>query len=147
MASVQKSLRIGEETAREIEQLGVQMGLDFSGTANQLLDEAIRMRRCPGIAFTGGPAGRRATVAGTGIDVWEIVASYKSVGADAARLQRAYDWLKEPQLRAALAYYALYQDEIDVRLSQEARWTPEALAERHPGVATARRARKTRRPR
>jgi uncharacterized protein (DUF433 family) len=147
MATIQKSLRIGAETAREIEQLGVQIGLDFSGTANQLLDEAIRMRRCPGIAFTSGPSGRRATVAGTGIDVWEIIATYKSVGGDATRLQRTYDWLKEPQLRAALAYYALYPDEVDARLTQEDRWTPEALAARSPAVAVAHRPRKTRRRR
>ncbi len=135
MATVQKSLRIGEVTAREIEELGVQLGLDFSGTANQLLNEAIRMRRCPGIVFTSGPSGRRATVAGTGVDVWEIIATHKSVENNAVRLQRAYSWLQESQLRAALAYYAVYPDEVEARLAQEGRWTADAMAERYPALA------------
>jgi len=134
MASVQKSVRIRRETLRAIEQLGSEEGLDFSATANQLLEEAVRMRRCPGIVFTQGPSGRRATVAGTGLDVWEIIATYQRLGRNERRLRRAYDWLTEPQLRAALAYYAQYPDEVDARLRREASLSAASLGRHHPAL-------------
>jgi len=138
MASVQKSLRIPRRIAEEIEDLGAEAGLDFSGVANQLLEEAVRMRRCPGIVFRAGPSGPRATVAGTGIDVWEIIATYQAVGRAERRLRKAYHWLTEPQLRAALTYYRLYPDEIDERLRRDAVITPEALRRRFPALAARR---------
>lgn len=135
MGTVQKSLRIQVETARAIEELGSEAGVEFSVAANELLEEAVRMRRCPGIVFTSGPSGRRATVAGTGVDVWEIIASDRHLGDNRKALARAYHWLSEPQLRAALAYYALYPTEIDARLEREARLTPPAIAKRHPSLS------------
>src|SRR3989442_3778167 len=112
-------MRIRRETLRAIEQLGSEEGRDFSATANQLLEEAVRMRRCPGIVFTHGPSGRRATVAGTGLDGWEIVATYHGLGRSERRLRRADDSLTEPQLRAALADYAQYPAAVDSRRSRE----------------------------
>lgn len=137
MGSIQKSLRIPQETARAIEELGSSTGTDFSTAANQLLDEAVRMRRCPGIVFTSGASGRRATIAGAGIDVWEIVAAFESLGRDLRRLQKTYHWLPEPQIRAALAYYELYPDEIDDGLRRNVAWTPSSLRRRHPTLASS----------
>lgn len=134
MATIQKSLRIPPETLREIEQLAAEAGVDFSTAANQLLEEAVHMRRCPGITFTSGPSGRRATLAGTGLDVWEVIATYKALNEDEKRLRKAYHWLTEAQLRAALAYYALYSHEIDARLKQNATWTSVSLQKRHPAL-------------
>jgi uncharacterized protein (DUF433 family) len=94
---------------------------------DELLEEAIRMRRASGVIFADGPTGRRAVVAGTGLDVWEIVATWHGGSDDFDQLRRNYEWLTEPQLRAALAYYKLYPDEIDARLSREAEWTPERI--------------------
>ena len=37
-----------------------------------MLIEAVKMRRCPGVTFADGPTGRRAKIAGTGIDIWEL---------------------------------------------------------------------------
>jgi uncharacterized protein (DUF433 family) len=132
---VQKSLRIPVETARDIEALGAESGAEFSAIANQLLEEAVRMRRCPGIVFTAGPSGRRATVAGTGIDAWEIAATHKSLGGDEARLRAAYHWLTDAQLRSALTYRRLYPEEIDARITRERALTADALATRHPSLA------------
>jgi hypothetical protein len=38
----------------------------------------------------------------------------------------------QPQLRAALAYYALYPDEIEARLAREDQWTPEGVRRELP---------------
>jgi uncharacterized protein (DUF433 family) len=127
MRSVQKSLRIPVETVKGIEAVAEAANRDFSAAANELLEEAVRMRRCPGIVFTMGPVGRRATVAGTGMDVWEVIDEYKVLDRNFRRLQRRYHWLTEPQLRAALNYYRLYPREVDARISRERDLTPERI--------------------
>jgi len=66
MTTVQKSIRLPEAAVKEIEALASGTGKDFSGIARDLLTEAVKMRRCPGITFADGPAGRRAKIAGSG---------------------------------------------------------------------------------
>ena len=89
----------------------------------------------PGILFVDGPAGRRARIAGTGIEVREVISSFRNVGRSFARLRKAYHWLSEPQLRSALGYYAAYREEIDRELARDEAWTKRSLAERHPSLA------------
>lgn len=90
------------------------------------------MRRVPGIVFMDGATGRRAVVAGTGVDVWEIVGQYREVGEDFEELKACYPWLTGVQLSSALGYYEIYPEEIDARLEKEERWTPESLWREHP---------------
>jgi uncharacterized protein (DUF433 family) len=71
-------------------------------------------------------------IAGSGLDVWEVVASWRSMDQDLGRLRAGYPWLTEPQLRAALSYYRLYPAEIDARLEREASWTPERVRRELP---------------
>lgn len=132
MPTVQKSIRIQEKTLKEVEQIARESGKEFSTVANELLDEAVKMQRCPGIVFTEGTAGRRARIAGTGIEVWEVIATYKSVGENFKRLCQAYHWLTEQQLRAALGYYSLYSEEIDNFLKQNEELTGDKLRKRYP---------------
>ena len=138
MSSVQKSLRIPDEVAKIIQEQAESSGRDFSTVANELLAEAVRMKRCPGVVFADGPSGRRARIAGTGLDVWEVISTYKSLNHDDARLRAAYDWLSEPQLRSALAYFRLYPDEIERQILRNEAWSKEKLAERHPSLTQAR---------
>lgn len=134
MAGIQKSLRFPPETLREIEQMAEETGLDFSGVTLDLLSDAIRMRRCPGIVMAEGVSGRRARVAGTGIEVWEILADYESLNQDFSRLQKAFHWLTGDQLRSALGYYEAYPEEIDGLIARNQGWTRETLKRRHPGM-------------
>src|SRR4030066_603299 len=132
MAGVQKSLRLPPETTKEIEQMAKETGQDFSNVTKDLLQEAIKMRRCPGILFAEGTSGRRARVAGTGIEVWEIIATYQSVKKDLKRLKKAYHWLSQEQLKAALGYYSAYPEEIDRLIERNESWTRKKIQERHP---------------
>lgn len=125
-----KSLRIPRETIDEIESQF--RGRDFSSVANELLAEALKMRRCPGIIFVDGPTGRRARISGSPNDVWLVIAAYKSVEQDWESLQEAYHWLTENQLKAALNYYQCYPEEIDTRIQANEAITPEPLWERYP---------------
>ncbi|MBI4408132.1 MAG: DUF433 domain-containing protein [Gemmatimonadetes bacterium] len=121
--------RLQQEIEREMERRGI---TEWSAAVVELLDEAIRMRRAPGVVFVDGPRGRRAVVAGTGVDVWEIVASWREVGEDYRRLRAAYEWMAEPQLRAALSYYEFYPEEVDARIALEERWTQERVQRELP---------------
>ena len=134
MRTVQKSLRLPKEIAKAIEELAEVSAQDFSATAIELLTEAIKMRRCPGIVFADGPTGRRARIAGTGLDVWEVIATYQSVDREVGRLRDAYHWLSDPQLRAALGYYAASPEEIERRIALNERWTKERLLAQHPSL-------------
>lgn len=135
MATVQKSLRIPDEVAKAIDEAAEASGRDFSTVANELIAEAVKMRRCPGILFADGPSGRRARVAGTGLDVWELIATYNSLERDVERLRHAYHWLSEPQLRATLGYYAAYPEEIDRQIARNDAWAKARLVERYPSLA------------
>jgi len=135
MNTVQKSLRIPRETALEIENIARETGRDFSSITKDLLAESIKMRRCPGIVFAEGVSGRRAKIAGTGLDIWEVIATYKSVGEDFKRLGEAYHWLSQPQLRSAMGYYLIYQEEIDELIMRNDAWTETSIARRHPHLS------------
>jgi uncharacterized protein (DUF433 family) len=123
-----------DELAKTIQEEAENSGRDFSAVANELLAEAVKLKRCPGIIFADGLAGRRARIAGTGLDVSEVVATHNSLDRDYPRLCEAYHWLTEPQLRAALSYYRLYPEEIDRQITRNESWSKEELARRHPSL-------------
>jgi uncharacterized protein (DUF433 family) len=111
MSTVQRSFRIKEQILREIE--SIRNNKAANAIANELLEEALKMRRCPGIIFSQGVTGRRARVAGTGVEVWEVVYEYQIVGKDVKALKKALPHLTERQLIAALNYYRAYPEEIN----------------------------------
>jgi uncharacterized protein (DUF433 family) len=138
MTTVQKSMRIPREMVEDIQGIAQRSGKDFSTVTKELLEEAIKMHRCPGIVFSEGVSGRRARIAGTGIEVWEVIANYKSVEEDVARLHTILHWLSELQLRAALGYYRAYPKEIDHLIAQNENWTRGNTYKRFPFLAGSR---------
>jgi uncharacterized protein (DUF433 family) len=68
--------------------------------------------RGPLIYFADGPAGHRARIAGTGKDVWEVVAAVRDNDGSAAEAAR---YLEMPLglVQAAINYYGAHQGEID----------------------------------
>lgn len=66
----------------------------------------------PGVVFVDGPAGRRPVLRRRpGLDIWEIIETVQVNRSpkDAAE----YLHLTEQDIEVALAYYAVYRDEID----------------------------------
>lgn len=84
----------------------------------ELVDEAERMRRIPGIYFATEASGRTAKIAGTGLGVWEVISGCRERPLTAQQLARRFDWLTPAQLEAALAYYAAYPGEIDAEIAE-----------------------------
>ena len=132
MATKAKGIRISDDLDQAITRESVARGKSWSAVTSELLEEAIRMRRVPGIAFVDGSAGRRAVVGGTGLDVWEVIATWQAGDNSYELLQKSYPWLADAQLRAALAYYEVYPREVDARLEREMKWTSEKVWQELP---------------
>jgi hypothetical protein len=94
--------------------------LTLSSATSRLVDEALRAREHPLITFKDGPAGRRARVVG-GPDVWEVVGAVRSVreaepeiaGDEVLAAVAETSGVPMPFVRAALAYWGDYPDEVD----------------------------------
>ena len=94
----------------------------------------MRTDEHPLIAFVDRPAGRRATLGGTRLNVADVAAIAKSAGSaeEAAKSLDMPIW----KVRAALRYYADFRDEIDAEMErdsrlaerEEARWRAERSA-------------------
>ncbi|MEP6468654.1 MAG: hypothetical protein ABJC24_02685 [Chloroflexota bacterium] len=112
------SFRLPEPTLERLEARAHQIRETRTGLAERYLEEGLRMDEHPGIGFADGPAGRRAVLQGTGLDVWEVVATTKQSkgSADAAA---GYLDLSSAQVRAAVRYYAAYPAEVDDLLARQ----------------------------
>ena len=113
-------------------------GTNKSRLAERYVDEGTRMDEHPGILFRGGPAGRRAALAG-GPDVWELISTLrggKKQGDAAVAAVAELLSLTEQQVRTAVRYYGAYSEEIDERIRRnveeadaaEAAWRREQAA-------------------
>lgn len=122
MATVQRSFRIKEPILQEID--SIRKEKPANALANELLEEALKMRRCPGIIFSDGVTGRRARVAGTGVEVWEVIYEYQILGEDIETLKKALPHLSERQLVAALNYGRTYPEEIGAFIKDNEAITP-----------------------
>lgn len=131
--STARGIRVPADLQEQIEGEMARRGVgEWSTMVVELLEEAVRMRRAPGVVFVDGASGRRPVVAGSGLEVWEVVAAWKDVGRNYERLRAAYEWLTEPQLRAALSYYELYEAEVEARLAREAQLAQERVQRELP---------------
>jgi hypothetical protein len=94
--------------------------MSLSSASNHLVDEALRMQEHPLIVFRDGPAGRRARLVG-GPDVWEVIGAVRSVrdadpdctGNDVVSLVAETSGVAVPLIRAAVAYWGDYPEEVD----------------------------------
>jgi uncharacterized protein (DUF433 family) len=125
MKSVVKSVRLDKKTLSEVESLLRLKNETFSSITAELLSEAVKMRKCPGIVFVEGPAGRRPRIEGTGIDVWELISAYQELNNDITALKDAFHWLTDRQIMAAIGYAKIYPDEIEMFIKKNRAWSKE----------------------
>jgi uncharacterized protein (DUF433 family) len=81
--------------------------------AQRYVDEGLRRE---------GPSGRRAALVGSGLDVWEVVATVRENDND---LEQAASLLGVPPglVQAAIDYYGAFREEIDAQIADnEAAW-------------------------
>jgi uncharacterized protein (DUF433 family) len=126
------SIRIPEEVREEIEEIARCKSRTFTSVVNEMLTEAVKMRRIPGIDFVDGLTGRRARIVGTGLEVWEVISGYRAEDENWEHLKEAFLWLSDFQLRAALAYAEAYPDEINERIRRNEELSPEVIWAKYP---------------
>lgn len=90
-----------------------------SEIAQELIEEGMRMRECPGIYFGTEPSGRTAKIAGTGLAVWEVLREY-IVDQDVDGIRRGFEQLSQAQITG--------------EIEANAALTPEVLEQRYPGL-------------
>jgi len=133
MATPTKTLRLRPRLRTEIERIARRTRRSFAEVTQDLLEEALRMRQCPGIYFADEIPGREAKVAGTGLGVWEVIQGYQAVKANEKKLHKALPHVGPAGLKSALLYYRQYPQEIDEAIAENA-LTLEALEVRYPGL-------------
>jgi uncharacterized protein (DUF433 family) len=134
MATPTKTLRLDPRLRSEIDRMARRSRRSFSEVTHNLLDEALRMRSCPGIYFADEPAGREAKVAGTGLGVWEVVRDYLAANRDEQALRKAFPQLSAAQTRACLLYHAKFPEEIAVEIAENDALTLNTLESQSPGL-------------
>jgi len=114
------AFRVRPETADALKERAQELGGTQTELVERYIEEGIRRDRHPLITFREGAAGRRPALVGTRLDVWQVIETVRqndnSVEETAEYLERPPHWI-----RACVAYYADYQDEID-------EWTARANA-------------------
>ena len=121
------SLRLPEATLDRLGARARSRSVAPRTLAQRYVEEGIRTDEHPLIRFVDGPAGRRARLQGTGLDVWEVI----SVVRDNDGHERAaadYLDIALGLVQAAVAYYGAYRDEIDEWIELNARESDAAHA-------------------
>lgn len=127
------TMRLRQSLRSELEATAVRTRRSLADVTQELLEEALRMRQCPGIYFADEPSGRTAKIGGTGLGVWEVVRDF-SKDNDADRIRAALPQLSQAQVTAALMYYARYRDEVQARIDANDALTPEVIEKQFPGL-------------
>jgi len=126
-------MRLRQSLRRDLEAVAARSRRSVTDVAQELLEEALRMRQCPGIYFADEPSGRTAKIGGTGLGVWEVVRDF-SRDQDADRIRIAFPQLSQAQVTAALMYYARYRDEVRAKIDANAALTSETIEKQYPGL-------------
>ena len=84
--------------------------------AQRYVEEGLRRDSHPLIHFLDGPSGRRASIVGRGLDVWEVIATVLDNDGSVTEAS-AYLQIPTGLVQAAVAYYGEYRDEIDSEIA------------------------------
>lgn len=119
VAEAPVSVRMEASLLQAIRGQARRAGKPISRVINEMLEMALRMQRFPGIVFVDGPAGRRAHLAGTGLDVWEVIELLREYGG-ASSLIEHFPRLSPLAIQIAEAYAKAYPEEIQAFLALNA---------------------------
>lgn len=116
------TLRFRAGTTERLRRRAKRTGTAPRTLAQRYVEEGLRRDDHPLVHFVEGPSGRRAALVGTGLDVWEVIATVRD---NDNNLDEAVAYLGIPPglLQAAVAYYGEYRDEIDEEIElNQAEW-------------------------
>jgi hypothetical protein len=112
MVAEHYTLRLASGMRERLAQRARRAGLAERTLAQRYLEEGLRHDAHPLIQFLDGPSGRRASLVGCGLDVWEVIATVRENGGSTGEAA-AYLELSPGLVEAAASYYGEYREEID----------------------------------
>jgi uncharacterized protein (DUF433 family) len=127
------TVRLRPEVERRLEEEAERSRRPKTVMLEALADEGLKMRRFPGIGFSGAEHDRRAYLSGTGLEVWEVAELHRDYGEDGAELMLEAHSLTRRQLDVALAYWREHPEDINRHLEENDR-SPEKWHRMYPGV-------------
>jgi uncharacterized protein (DUF433 family) len=106
------TLRLAPGTRQRLSERARRAQMPERTLAQRYVEEGLRRDAHPLIQFVEGPSGRRASLVGRGLDVWEVVATVRD---NEGSVSETAEYLQIPAglVEAAVAYYGEYRDEID----------------------------------
>lgn len=119
------SLRLGDATLDRLRKRSRRTKLPPRSLAQRYVEEGLRQDEHPLVRFVDGPAGRRAALLGTGLDVWEVIATARDNDGDVAEAA-AYLDVPVHLVEAAVRYYGAFSDEVDEWIEASAQESAEA---------------------
>jgi hypothetical protein len=120
MATRTRSFRLSEETLQRLEDRAAETGRTPSALAARFIEEGLRMDAHPFVVFRERPAGRRAMLAGSRLNISYVVDTAKAAGS----VERAAESLDLPvsRVKAGLGYYADFRAEIEAEIERDRRF-------------------------
>ena len=107
--TVQRSFRLSSRTLELLDERAAARDVSRNALAEQLLGEAVRTDSHPLIRFRAAGSGRRRpALIGTRLDVHDVIATLRDQDGSVE-----YLGVEVGLVRAALAYYADFTDEVD----------------------------------
>jgi uncharacterized protein (DUF433 family) len=119
-----RSFRLPADILSRLDRRAQEARQTATSLAERYIDEGLRRDRHPGIVFVDGPSGRRPKVEGTGLDVWEVIETFK-LERGSVKSTAAYFEIPERYVQAAARYYADYRQEIDFWIAENDRISAE----------------------
>jgi hypothetical protein len=106
------TLRLAPGLRQRLSERARRAGMAERTLAQRYVEEGLRHDAHPLIQFIDGPSGRRASMVGRGLDVWEVIATVRDNHGSVAEAA-AYLEVPAGLLEAAVAYYGEHRSEID----------------------------------
>lgn len=110
------TLRLAPGTKQRLTERARRVRVAERTLAQRYVEEGLRHDLHPLIQFLDGPSGRRASLIGRGLDVWEVIATVRDNNGS---IDAAAEYLQVPAglVEAAVSYYGEYRAEIDEEIA------------------------------
>jgi uncharacterized protein (DUF433 family) len=102
--TVHFNARLPQDVSKELRRFAERRRISTNAAAAQLLGEALRMEKFPGVSFRFTASGRQPFVTGTGMMVWELYHVWLDHKGDVKDVLKNYPHLKASQVNVAAAY-------------------------------------------
>jgi hypothetical protein len=111
------TLRLAARTKERLTERANRAHLPERTLAQRYVEEGLRHDMHPLIHFLDGPSGRRASLIGRGLDVWEVIATIRD-NDGSIPLSAQYLQVPAGLVEAAVAYYGEYRGGIDTEIER-----------------------------